>query len=56
MQKSTIKIQIDGDDMKKNNNTRNVEAVTTKVIAPLVSMLTISFSESFVTLSVVEDP
>lgn len=56
MQKSTINIQINQDDMKKNNSTRNVEAVMTKMIAPFVSMLTISFSESFVTLSAVEDP
>jgi hypothetical protein len=56
MQKSTIRIQINQDDMKKNNNTRNVEAVMTKMTAPFVSILTISFSESSVAFSVVEDP
>lgn len=55
IQKSTIRIQINQDDMKKNSSTRNVEAVMTKTTAPLASMLTISSSESPAPFLAVED-
>lgn len=56
MQKSTISTQRNHDDMKKNSSRRKVEAVITKTIAPFVSMLTMSFSESSFIVSALEDP
>ena len=55
MQKSIISTQINQDDMKKNISTRKVDAEMTKMIAPFVSMLTISSGSSFI-FSALEDP
>ena len=55
MQKSTISTHINQDDMKKNNSTRKVDAVMTKMMAPFVSMFTISLSESSLAVSAFED-
>lgn len=56
MQNNVISTHINQDDMKKNNSTRKVDAIMTKMIAPFASMLTMSSSESSFTLSAVEDP
>jgi hypothetical protein len=55
MQNSTMSTQTNQEDIKKYNSTRNPDAVMTKNIAPFALISRISFSESSLTVSALED-